>query len=66
MLARTISAPSDRTSSGVSPVTEPRVPTGMKAGVSTRPCGVVKAPRRALVSVSRTPGVKWNGMRQPV
>jgi hypothetical protein len=42
----------------VSPVTDPRVPTGMNAGVSTRPCGVVNAPRRAPVSGSLTPGVK--------
>ena len=40
----------------MSPVTDPRVPTGMNAGVSTRPWGVVKAPRRAAVSESRTPG----------
>ena len=33
----------------------PAQATGMKAGVSTRPCGVVKAPRRAPVSMSADP-----------
>src|SRR5215470_17077987 len=46
-----ISAPVSRTSSGESPLTVPCVPTGMKAGVCTRPCGVTNSPRRAAPSV---------------
>lgn len=44
------------------PVTVARVPTGMKAGVSTRPCGVVKAPRRAWLPGSVGPGWKAKGI----
>src|SRR5665213_3619280 len=32
------------------PFTEPCVPTGMKAGVCTAPCGVTNSPRRAAPS----------------
>src|SRR6266568_6577273 len=53
-----ISAPSARTCSAVSPVTVARVPTGMKAGVSTAPCAVTKRPRRARVVASSAPGWK--------
>jgi hypothetical protein len=38
------------------PVTLARVPTDMNAGVSTRPWGVVNAPRRARVAASLGPG----------
>ena len=38
-------------SAGVIPLTVPCVPTGMKAGVCTRPCGVRISPRRAAPSV---------------
>src|SRR5476649_2171092 len=47
-----ISAPVKRTSSGISPFTVACVPTGMKAGVCTAPCGVTISPRRALPSVA--------------
>ena len=41
----------------VTALTAPAVPTGMKAGVSTAPCGVVSFPTRASPSVrSRTCG----------
>ncbi len=55
MFARIISAPAARRSSGVSPVTDARVPTGMNAGVSTVPREVVSVPRRARVPGSRAP-----------
>ena len=42
-----ISAPSSSRASWVSALTEACVPTGMKKGVSTVPCGVVRRPRRA-------------------
>jgi hypothetical protein len=47
-------APASRTSSGLRLLTVPWVPTGMKAGVSTTPCGVVSRPRRAAPSVARS------------
>src|SRR6476619_7169477 len=46
-----IDAPASRTWSGVSPLTAAWVPTGMKTGVSTGPCGVSRRPRRAGPSV---------------
>ena len=52
VLPRMISAPSSSSSSGVIALTVPCVPTGMKTGVSTSPCGVYKRPRRAAVSAS--------------
>ena len=45
----------------VSPVTLARVPTGMKAGVSTRPWGVTKAPRRARVAAIAGAGMEAEG-----
>src|SRR4051794_6120493 len=45
-----ICAPTARTMSGVSPLTVAWVPTGMKIGVSTVPCGVVSRPVRAAPS----------------
>src|SRR5882757_17491 len=42
-----ISAPSSSRASWVKALTEACVPTGMKNGVSTAPCGVVRRPRRA-------------------
>src|SRR5260370_38186240 len=42
-----ISTPSSSSASWVSPLTVACVPTGMKNGVSTVPCGVVRRPRRA-------------------
>src|SRR5271169_5940036 len=50
-----ISAPSSSSACCVSPLTVAAVPTGINAGVSITPCGVVKRPRRAPVgSVART------------
>src|SRR4051794_28904022 len=49
-----IDAPAPSSSSGVTPLTAPSVPTGMNAGVSTTPCAVVRRPRRAAPSVART------------
>src|SRR5688572_4381594 len=40
-------APSPCSSSGETDFTEPWVPTGMKQGVRTTPCGVVNVPARA-------------------
>src|SRR6266550_711257 len=42
-----ISVPSSSRTSWVRPLTVAWVPTGMKKGVSTVPCGVVRRPRRA-------------------
>ena len=58
----TIVAPSALRSSGSRPLTVARVPTGMKVGVSMRPCGVSKTPARAGLSgfVRRR---KANGIR---
>src|SRR6185369_6221201 len=39
-------APAAASSHGGIPLTAPRVPTGMNAGVSITPCGVVRRPRR--------------------
>lgn len=63
MFARIISAPAARRSSGASPVTVARVPTGMNAGVETSPREVITVPRRARVSTSRRPGRKAKVMR---
>src|SRR5687768_12632910 len=50
-----IDAPASSRSRCRAALTVPCVPTGMKAGVSTTPCGVSKRPRRAAPSVeSRT------------
>ena len=46
----TISVPVARTCSGVIPLIVACVPTGMNAGVSTVPCGVLSRPRRAAVA----------------
>ena len=46
-----ISAPRSSRSRWVTAFTAPRVPTGMKAGVWIRPCGVSSSPRRAAPSV---------------
>src|SRR6266571_799534 len=43
-----ICAFSSRSSRGLTPFTEPCVPTGINAGVSTTPCAVVKRARRAF------------------
>src|SRR5882724_6986273 len=43
-----ICVPISRNSRGSSALTLPCVPTDMKTGVSTTPCGVVNRPRRAL------------------
>src|SRR5262245_11736234 len=45
-------APSRRSSSTVTPLTVAWVPTGMKAGVCTTPCGVATSPERAAPSVA--------------
>src|SRR5690348_2135673 len=52
VLPRMISAPTSSRSRCVSAFTAPRVPTGMKHGVCTSPCGVVNTPRRAAPSVA--------------
>ena len=44
---------SPRTSAVVTPFTVACVPTGMKAGVRTTPCGVVISPTRAAPSVAK-------------
>ena len=54
MLARIMEAPTSATSRGESVLTAPSVPTGMKAGVSTDPCGVKNTPERAAPSVAKT------------
>src|SRR5262245_16558311 len=50
VLPRTISAPSERTSSGSSILTVAFVPTGMNAGVRTSPWAVWRTPARASPS----------------
>ena len=59
--------------SGVIPLTVAWVPTGMKAGVSTVPCGVIKRPRRAAEAGSwssvwnrtgRDKGAAWSLSRK--
>src|SRR3954451_17464069 len=47
-------APAASSSCGDTPLTAPRVPTGMNAGVSTTPWGVVSRPRRASPRVAST------------
>src|SRR6202051_779015 len=47
-----MSAPPARTACGSMPLTVAWVPTGMKAGVATRPWGVVISPQRAAPSVA--------------
>src|SRR5262245_18131105 len=47
-----MSAPAARRVCGASPLTVPWVPTGIKAGVATGPCGVVISPQRAAPSVA--------------
>src|SRR5690242_12013655 len=59
-----ISAPVARTSSGINPFTVACVPTGMKAGVWTEPCGVTSSPRRAAPSVFSTRKEKGRAIRQ--
>nr|WP_207956389.1 hypothetical protein [Rubrobacter marinus] len=54
MLPSTTPAPAERRSPGVSPFTVPFVPTGMKVGVSTSPCGVRSLPTRASPSRAST------------
>jgi hypothetical protein len=44
------------------PFTVPCVPTGMKAGVCTLPCGVTNSPRRAAPSVEIKLKEKGPGM----
>ncbi len=53
MLARMISGARRSSSHAATPLTVPAVPTGMKAGVRTTPCGVVSSPARAADSGSR-------------
>src|SRR5205807_1496455 len=57
-----MSAPSNRTVSGVSPFTVACVPTGMKAGVATMPCGVLISPQRAAPSVASRQKEKPTGI----
>src|SRR5437764_7727002 len=54
VLLSTIWAPAARRSSGLRLFTAARVPTGMKAGVSTTPCAVTRRPRRAAPSLATT------------
>ena len=54
-----MSAPASRTSRQCMPFIAPAVPTGMKAGVRTTPCGVVRRPVRAAPSVASSS--KWLG-----
>ena len=55
MLASTIRAPSSARSRGSTALTVALVPTGMKQGVSTTPCGVVE-PAGAGAPVARLDG----------
>src|SRR5207302_3797617 len=52
-------APSARTSSGVNALTVAWVPTGIKAGVSTGPCAVIRRPRRAPASSAISSNILW-------
>ena len=58
-------APVARTASGASPFTVACVPTGMKAGVATAPCGVMISPRRAPPCVARRRKEKGSGSAAP-
>jgi hypothetical protein len=60
-LASTTWAPIPASWSGVTPLTVPRVPTGMKTGVTTVPWVVVKVDRRAAVPRSRAVTSKSKG-----
>src|ERR1700716_2577054 len=57
-----MSEPLARTASGARPFTVACVPTGMKAGVATAPCGVVISPRRAAPSVAMRRKAKGSGI----
>ena len=50
MLASIIGMPISLTSSGVSVLTAPWLPTGKNTGVGTGPCGVINSPARALLT----------------
>src|SRR2546427_3426926 len=54
VFASTSWAPAARRSSGARLLTAPRVPTGMKTGVSTTPWAVVRRPQRAAPSLATT------------
>src|SRR5512133_2073926 len=56
-------APAAVTISGVNALTEPAVPTGTKAGVSTVPCAVVSTPARALPSVAVSRNISGRSRR---
>src|SRR5258706_197176 len=58
-----MSQPAAVRSLGVSVFTEPAVPTGMNAGVSTSPWDVVKRPARALVDGSSASSWNEKGIR---
>ena len=71
MLARIICAPVSRSRPGSTPFTVPCVPTGMNAGVSTTPCGVVnRAQPRASAGIcvqnveARMPKSSLNSARE--
>ncbi len=59
VLASSIRLPASRRWSGVTPLTVPRVPTGMNAGVSTRPWGVHRTPARAAEPAASCARI-WN------
>src|SRR3989442_1622549 len=60
-----MSAPVARTASGAKPLTVAWVPTGIKAGVATTPCGVTISPRRAVPSTKRRRKEKGSGIGIP-
>src|SRR5258708_29816453 len=57
-----MSAPPARTACGSMPLTVAWVPTGMKAGVATRPWDVVISPQRAAPSVAERRNWKASGI----
>jgi len=65
-LARIIVAPASRRSRGSSVFTVACVPTGMKAGVSTGPCGVTKTPARAAPAVESIRKAKGDAMNYTI
>ena len=62
MFESRMSQPAARNSSGVSVLTDPAVPTGMNAGVSTSPWAVRMRPARAAVPGSVASSVKEKGI----
>src|SRR5690349_12232334 len=66
VLPRMIWAPISSSERGVTPLTVPYVPTGMKMGVCTTPWFSVRRPRRAWPSVLRSSNESMGGSGGPV